>query len=144
MLRLYKEYGFNPMAGCLPMLLPWPILIALFFVFQNTIEFRGVPFLWLPDLSAPDPLYLLPIFLAISMFVLQYISYKSMDQDNPQMKMMLWFFPIFFGFLFMQFAAGLNLYYSVSNVATLPQQYWITKERKKAKGVAPLKLDDKK
>jgi YidC/Oxa1 family membrane protein insertase len=144
MLRLYKEYGFNPMAGCLPMLLPWPVLIALFFVFQNTIEFRGVPFLWLPDLSAPDPLYVLPIFLAMSMFVLQYISYKSMDQDNPQMKMMLWFFPIFFGFLFMKFAAGLNLYYSVSNIATLPQQYWITKERKKAKGVAPLKLEDKK
>jgi YidC/Oxa1 family membrane protein insertase len=144
MLRLYKEYGFNPMAGCLPMLLPWPILIALFFVFQNTIEFRGVPFLWLPDLSAPDPLYLLPIFLAISMFVLQYISYKAMDQDNPQMKMMLWFFPIFFGFLFMQFAAGLNLYYAVSNVATLPQQYWITKERKKAVAKGPQRLGEKK
>ena len=143
MLRLYKEYGFNPMAGCLPMLLPWPILIALFFVFQNTIEFRGVPFLWLPDLSAPDPLYVLPVFLALSMFVLQYISFKSMDQNNPQMKMMLWFFPLFFGFLFMQFAAGLNLYYAVSNVATLPQQYWITKERQKAVAKGPQRLPEK-
>jgi len=144
MMRLYKEYGFNPLAGCLPMLLPWPVLIALFFVFQNTIEFRGVPFLWLPDLSAPDPFYLLPIFLAVSMFLMQYISYKSMDQNNPQMKMMMWFFPIFFGFLFMQFAAGLNLYYAVSNVATIPQQYWIAKERKKAQAKGPVKLSDRK
>ena len=54
MMRLYKEHGFNPLAGCLPMLLPFPMLIALFFVFQNTIELRGVPFLWLADLSAKD------------------------------------------------------------------------------------------
>jgi YidC/Oxa1 family membrane protein insertase len=53
MLRLYKEEGFNPMGGCLPMLIPLPILITLFFVFQSTIAFRGVEFLWLPDLSAP-------------------------------------------------------------------------------------------
>ena len=53
MMRLYKEHGFNPLAGCVPMLLPWPVLIALFFVFQNTIELRGEAFLWLPDLSAP-------------------------------------------------------------------------------------------
>jgi YidC/Oxa1 family membrane protein insertase len=144
MMRLYKEHGFNPMAGCLPILLPWPILIALFFVFQNTIEFRGVPFLWLPDLSAKDPLYILPIFLAISMWALQYMSFKSMDQDNPQMKFMLWFFPLFFGVLFMQFAAGLNLYYAVSNVATLPQQYWLIKERQKAKAKPPLKLEERK
>ena len=142
MLRLYKEYGFNPLAGCLPMLLPFPVLIALFFVFQNTIEFRGVPFLWMPDLSAPDPFYILPVFLAASMWVLQYMSMRSMDQDNPQMKMMLWFMPIFLGFLFLNFAAGLNLYYATSNVATLPQQYWISKERKKAQGKAPLKLEE--
>jgi YidC/Oxa1 family membrane protein insertase len=143
MLRLYKEYGFNPMAGCLPMLLPWPILIALFFVFQNTIEFRGVPFLWMPDLSAPDPLYVLPIFLAVSMFALQYMSFKAMPQDNPQMKFMMWFFPLFFGFLFMRFAAGLNLYYSVSNLATIPQQYWTQKERQKAAAKGPQKLSER-
>jgi YidC/Oxa1 family membrane protein insertase len=51
LMKLYKEHGFNPLAGCWPMLLPWPVLIALFFVFQNTIELRGVPFAWLPDLS---------------------------------------------------------------------------------------------
>ena len=144
MMKLYKEYGFNPLAGCLPMLLPWPILIALFFVFQNTIEFRGVPFLWLPDLSAPDPFYVLPIFLAVSMFLLQLISLRSMGSDNPQMKMMLWFMPIFFGFLFMKFAAGLNLYYATANIATLPQQYWIAKERKRAQAQGPVKLAERK
>src|SRR5690606_41153238 len=73
MMRLYKEHGFNPMAGCLPMLLPWPVLFALFFVFQGTIEFRGASFLWLPDLSAPDPLFILPVFLGFSMFFLQWM-----------------------------------------------------------------------
>jgi YidC/Oxa1 family membrane protein insertase len=142
MMRLYKEYGFNPLAGCLPMLLPWPVLIALFFVFQNTIELRGVEFLWLPDLSAKDPFYILPLFLAVSMFALQFISYRSMEQDNPQMKMMLWFMPFFMGFIFMQFASGLNLYYATANIATIPQQFWIAKERERAKGKGPVKLDD--
>ena len=141
MMRLYKEYGFNPLAGCLPMLLPWPILIALFFVFQNTIELRGVEFLWLPDLSAKDPYYILPVFLAVSMFLVQYISYRSMDQDNPQMKMMMWFMPFFMGFIFMQFASGLNLYYATANVAMIPQQFYIAKERVKAKDKGPVKLD---
>jgi YidC/Oxa1 family membrane protein insertase len=144
MLRLYKEYGFNPMAGCLPMFLQWPILIALFFVFQNTIEFRGVPFMWLPDLSAHDPLYILPVFLAISMFGLQYLSYKSMPQDNPQMKFMMWFMPILFGFLFLQFPSGLNLYYAVSNVASLPQQYMVNQERKKVAARGPQKVAEKR
>ncbi|MEX0842838.1 MAG: YidC/Oxa1 family insertase periplasmic-domain containing protein, partial [Gemmatimonadota bacterium] len=118
LMRLYKEHGFNPLAGCWPMLLPWPILIALFFVFQNTIELRGVPFAWLPDLSAADPLYILPVLLGISMFLMQWISLRTLEEVNPQMKMMMWFLPIFFGFLFMNFAAGLNLYYAVSNLVT--------------------------
>lgn len=133
LMKLYKEHGFNPLAGCLPLLLPWPILIALFFVFQNTIEFRGVPFLWLPDLSAPDPYFILPLFLGVSMFFLQWVSIRQMEQVNPQMKFMLWFMPIFMVAIFFQFAAGLNLYYAVSNVATIPQQWWIARERKKVK-----------
>ena len=138
MLRLYKDHGFNPMAGCLPMLLPWPVLISLFFVFQNTIEFRGASFFWIPDLSAPDPVYLLPVFLGLSMFLLQRISMRSMP-PNPQMKMMLWIMPIMMVFIFFNLAAGLNLYYAVSNIATIPQQYWIAREREKAQALDPLK-----
>ena len=140
MMRLYKEHGFNPLAGCLPMLLPFPMLIALFFVFQNTIELRGVPFLWLADLSAKDPVYILPVLLAISMFLMQWVSLRSLDQPNPQMKMMMWMMPPFMLFIFMNLASGLNLYYATANIATIPQQVWIARERKKMKGQAPLKL----
>ncbi|HSH74411.1 MAG TPA: membrane protein insertase YidC [Longimicrobiales bacterium] len=140
MMRLYKEHGFNPLAGCVPMLLPWPVLIALFFVFQNTIELRGVPFLWLPDLSARDPLYILPILLAVSMFLMQWVSLRSLDQPNPQMKMMMWLMPGMMLFIFMNLASGLNLYYATANIATIPQQVWIANERKKMKGRPPPKL----
>jgi len=139
MMRLYKEHGFNPMAGCLPMLLPWPLLIALFFVFQNTIEFRGVPFLWIPDLSAPDPIFILPLFLGVSMFFLQWISMRSMPEVNPQMKMMLWIMPIMMVFIFFNLAAGLNLYYSVFNMASVPQQYLVAKERERLVAQGPVK-----
>ncbi len=137
LMKLYKEHGFNPLAGCLPMLLPWPVLVALFFVFQNTIELRGVPFLWLPDLSLADPYYILPIFLGLSMFLLQWVGFRSMDQVNPQMKMMMWFMPIFLVFIFFRLPSGLNLYYATANIATLPQQFWIANERKKARVEAP-------
>jgi YidC/Oxa1 family membrane protein insertase len=140
MMKLYKEHGFNPLAGCLPMLLPWPVLIALFFVFQNTIELRGVEFLWLPDLSAKDPLYILPIILAASMFVMQWVSLRSLDQENPQMKMMMYVMPPMMLFIFMNLASGLNLYYATANIATLPQQVWIARERQKMKGQPPLSL----
>lgn len=137
MMKLYKEHGFNPLAGCLPMLLPWPILIALFFVFQNTIELRGVSFLWLPDLSAPDPLYILPLFLGVSMFLMQWVSMRSLDQPNPTMKTMMWIMPVMMVFIFFRLASGLNLYYSVVNVATIPQQIWIARERKKMQAAGP-------
>ena len=142
MMRLHKEHGFNPLAGCLPMLIPWPVLIALFFVFQNTIELRGVPFWWLSDLSAKDPYYILPVMLAVSMFLMQWVSMRSIDQPNPQMKMMMYFMPAFMLFLFSQFPSGLNLYYATVNVATIPQQVWIANERKKMKGKPPPKLSD--
>jgi len=131
MMKLYKEHGFNPVAGCLPMLLPWPILITLFFVFQNTIELRGEPFLWLPNLSAADPLYILPVLLGLSMFLMQWIMIRSQEAPNPQMKMMMWMMPPMMMFIFLNLASGLNLYYLTANLATVPQQYWIAKERHK-------------
>ncbi|MBT8489399.1 MAG: membrane protein insertase YidC [Gemmatimonadetes bacterium] len=140
LMKLYKEHGFNPLAGCLPMLLPWPVLIALFFVFQNTIELRGVEFLWLPDLSAKDPFYILPILLALSMFLMQWVSLRSLDQENPQMKMMMYIMPPMMLFIFMNLPSGLNLYYATANIATLPQQVWIARERAKMKDQPPLKI----
>ena len=136
MLKLYKEHKINPLGGCLPMLLPFPILIALFFVFRDTIEFRGVPFLWLPDLSRADPLYIIPVVMGLSVFLLQWISQRSMPQSNPQMKMMMWIMPVMLTVLFLNFASGLNLYYATMNIASLPQQLYLAKERKAA-GVQP-------
>lgn len=132
MMKLYKE-GFNPLGGCLPLLIPFPVLIALFFVFQGTIEFRGVEFLWLPDLSRFDPLYILPVLLGGSMFLQQFITMKSTPAhlENPQMKMMMYFMPIFMTVIFLRFASGLNLYYVAQNVASIPQQFQLMRERKK-------------
>ncbi len=133
MMRLYKEEGFNPLGGCVPMLIPWPVLITLFFVFQNTIEFRGVEFLWLPDLSRPDPYYILPFVLGASLWGLQFMNMRAAPQDNPQAKMLLWFMPILMVVIFLNFASGLNLYYAASNVASLPQQILIIRERKRVR-----------
>ncbi len=136
MMKLYKDHGFNPLAGCVPMLLPMPVLITLFFVFRNTIQLRGESFLWMPNLAAADPLYILPVLMGLSMFLMQWIQARSMP-PNPQMKMMMWLMPIMMVFFFFRFASGLNLYYTTSNLATIPQQYLIAKERKKLKEKGP-------
>ena len=130
MFKLYKEHGVNPLGGCWPMLLPMPVLFALFFVFQNTIELRDASFLWLPDLSRPDPLYIIPVIMGISMWGLTKVGQVGMEA-NPQMKMMLYILPVMMTFLFLNFASGLNLYYAVSNIASIPQQWLLARERKK-------------
>src|SRR5690606_31709443 len=130
MFRLYKEYGVNPMSGCWPMLLPMPVLFALFFVFQNAIELRGQSFLWLPDLAQKDPFYIIPLVMGGSMYVLSKVGQAGME-PNPQMKMMLYIMPVMMTVLFINFASGLNLYYAVSNIASIPQQWMLANERKK-------------
>ena len=133
MMRLYKEHNVNPLGGCLPMLLPMPVLFALFFVFANTIEFRGVPFLWLPDLSRADPYYIIPIVMGLSMFVLSKVGQIGVP-PNPQAKTMVYFMPGFMTLLFLRFASGLNLYYAVSNIFSIPQQYLIAMRRLREQG----------
>jgi YidC/Oxa1 family membrane protein insertase len=128
MMRLYKEHKINPLGGCLPMLLPLPILFALFFVFANTIELRGVPFLWLPDLSRHDPLYIIPLLMGLSMFAVSKVGQMGMP-PNPQAKMMLYVLPVMMTVLFINFASGLNLYYTVQNIISIPQQYLIARRR---------------
>ena len=133
MMKLYREHKVNPLGGCLPMLLPMPVLFALFFVFRETIEFRGVPFLWLPDLSRADPYFIIPIVMGLSMYALMRIGQTGMP-PNPQMKMMLYFMPGFMTIIFLNFSSGLNLYYAVSNIASLPQQWLIARERLRRMG----------
>jgi YidC/Oxa1 family membrane protein insertase len=108
-----------------------PVLFALFFVFQNTIEFRGVPFMWLADISLKDPFYILPVLMGASMFLLSWIGSRN-TPPNPQTKMMMYLFPVMMTFMLANFAAGLNLYYAVQNIASLPQQWLIANERARA------------
>jgi YidC/Oxa1 family membrane protein insertase len=130
MFKLYKEHRVNPLGGCWPMLLPMPVLFALFFVFQNAIELRGTSFLWIPDLSRPDPLYVIPLLMGVSMYWLTKVGQKGME-PNPQMKMMLYMMPAMMTVMFLFFPSGLNLYYTVSNLASIPQQWMLAKEREK-------------
>jgi len=138
-MRIYKAHDMSPfstLSGCLPAIIPMPVLFALFFVFRNTIEFRGVPFLWLTDISLHDPYYILPLLMGVSMFVLSWIGMRGAP-PNPQAKMMMYMFPVIMTVSLWKFASGLNLYYTVQNLVTLPQQWLLTRERAKA-GVAPV------
>jgi YidC/Oxa1 family membrane protein insertase len=133
-MKVYKDHGMSPLSplmGCLPMLLPMPVLFALYFVFQNTIEFRGVPFLWLPDISLRDPYFITPLLMGASMFVMSWIGLKGAP-PNPQAKMMSYMMPVMLTVLFLNFASGLNLYYAVQNLAAIPQQWLLARERAKA------------
>jgi YidC/Oxa1 family membrane protein insertase len=138
--KLYKTHQVNPFSGCWPMLLPWPVLLALFFVFQNTIELRGQSFLWLPDLSLKDPLFILPVLMGLSLYGVSKIGQLGME-PNPQMKTMLYMMPVIMTVMFLNFASGLNLYYFVQNVASLPQQWMLAQERMKAKPPAAPKVE---
>ena len=134
-MRVYSEHGMSPfsaLSGCLPMLLPMPVFITLFFVFQNTIEFRGVPFLHLADISQKDPTFIIPLLMAGSAFLLSWIGMRGVP-PNPQAKIMAYMFPAMMFAFFFSAAAGLNLYYMVQNIAALPQQWLISNERLKAK-----------
>ena len=131
MVRIYREHGMSPFSmfsGCLPMLIPMPVLFALFFVFQNTIEFRGVSFMWLQDISLKDPYYILPLIMGASMYLLSWIGMRNAP-PNPQAKMMSYMFPVIMTVALLNMAAGLNLYYAVQNIAALPQQWLIARER---------------
>ena len=134
-MKVYHDAGVSPFAGltgCLPALLPMPILFALFFVFQNTIEFRGVPFLWLHDISIKDPLYILPLLMGASMYLLSWIGMRNAP-PNPQAKMMSYMFPVMMTVVLLNMASGLNLYYTAQNIAALPQQWLLARERAKTR-----------
>ena len=122
---------FSPMAGFFH-LLPMPILFALFFVFQNTIEFRGVSFLWLPDISLKDPFYIVPVLMGLSMFVLSWIGIRNAP-PNPQAKVMAYFFPILMTVFFLNFASGLNLY--LRSEYCRASTHWLIAKRESEKRV---------
>lgn len=126
MIELYKKHRVNPLGGCLPMLLQIPVFIALYHVLFFSIELRGAPFLaWIKDLSESDPYYISPILMGVTMFLQQKMT-PSVGGDPIQQKVML-FLPVIFTFMFISFPAGLVIYWTINNILTIAQQYYIYK-----------------
>jgi YidC/Oxa1 family membrane protein insertase len=120
---LYARHGMSmgtQMAvGCLPILITMPFLIAFYRVLTVAIELRGAPFLWIPDLSQKDPLFITPVLMAASMFVMQKMTPTAMDPAQQKMMMIM---PLVFGVMFFAAPGGLNLYWLVSNLCAIVQQ----------------------
>ncbi len=126
MMELYKKYKVNPMSGCLPMLVQIPVFFALYKVLLIAIELRGAPFmLWIKDLSEKDPYYILPIVMGITMYIQQKMTPST--ADTQQQKIMN-YLPIIFTFLFLNFPSGLVLYWLVSNILSIIQQYYVNRK----------------
>ena len=153
-MKLYKEYGINPVGGCLPMMLQMPLLYAMFTIFRSTIELRGAPFIfWITDLSLPDtvallpfslPLYgntvnILPLFMGVTMFIQQ-----KMTVQDPKQKAMVYVMPFVFTLMFNSFPSGLNLYYSLYNLLSIVQDKLIPYKTRSPEELRKAQLGKKK
>ena len=143
MMQVYKTAGVNPLGGCLPMLLQYPLLIALWRFFQSTLVLRGEPFLWAADLSAPDPVLPLPFtipfignyiagftaLMAASMVISMKLSMSSSSgMGGTQQKVLMYMMPVVFFVFFNRFPSGLSLYYLAFNIFSIVQQRMINKQ----------------
>lgn len=132
-MELYRKEKINPIGGCLPMVIQIPVFIALYWVLIESVQLRQAPFIfWIHDLSVKDPYYVLPILMGISMLAQQWLSPTSTD---PTQQKMMWILPIVFTIFFVNFPAGLVLYWLVNNVVQVLQQWYVNKtfEKHKAK-----------
>ncbi len=137
MMDLYKTEKINPLGGCLPILVQIPVFIALYWVLLASVEIRNAPWIgWIRDLSSPDPWYILPVLMAATMFIQTKLN--PTPADPVQAKMMMWM-PVIFSVMFFFFPAGLVLYWVVSNIFSIAQQWVITRriEGKPIFGRAP-------
>jgi YidC/Oxa1 family membrane protein insertase len=125
MMQIYKEEKINPFGGCLPILIQIPVFIALYWVLLESVEMRQAPFiLWIKDLSAPDPYWVLPLIMGVTMFIQQRLNPAPMDPVQEKvMQIMPFAFTIFFGF----FPSGLVVYWVANNILSIAQQWLITR-----------------
>ncbi|MGB9720202.1 MAG: membrane protein insertase YidC [bacterium] len=124
MMHLYKTYKVNPFSGCLPLLIQFPIFIALYQVLSTSFEFRGAPFiLWITDLSIKDPYYVLPISMGVLMFV-----QSLMTTVDPRQRLMVIMMPVVMIFVFLNFPSGLQLYWFTYNILSIIEQFVIKKK----------------
>ncbi|AOY44204.1 MULTISPECIES: membrane protein insertase YidC [Psychrobacter] len=126
MMAIYKEENVNPMAGCLPILMQMPIFLALYWVLVESVELRHAPWiLWIRDLSAMDPWFILPLLMGVSMFIQQQLNPQPAD---PMQAKVMKFLPIIFTAFMLFFPAGLVLYWTVNNLFSMTQQYIVNKK----------------
>ncbi|HRF62241.1 MAG TPA: membrane protein insertase YidC [Candidatus Competibacter sp.] len=125
MMGLYKKEKVNPLGGCLPIVVQIPVFIALYWVLVESVQLRQAPFmLWIKDMAIPDPYYVLPLIMGVTMFVQQKLSPAPPDPVQAKVMMAL---PVVFTFMFLWFPAGLVLYWVVNNMLSIAQQWVITK-----------------
>ena len=138
MMKLYRETGVNPLGGCLPMLLQFPVFIGLYYALQSSIDLRQAPFVaWIDDLSRPETLFMipgivipvrvLPLVMGVSMILQQRMTPTTMDPQ--QARMMMTVMPVMFTVLFYQFPSGLVLYWMVSNLLAIGHQVLINRQK---------------
>jgi len=125
---LYKSEGVNPLGGCLPVLLKIPFFLALFWALYSkeftaliTATGENIGFLWLADITKPDPLKILPVLIGLTTYLMQ----KSMPATGDQAKLMMWMMPLFIMFISFNFPAGVQIYWIVSNGIGAIQQFYI-------------------
>ncbi len=125
--ELYKKEGVNPLAGCLPLIVQMPIMIGIFYGIRDFQYAGPSSFLWMSSIADPDPLYILPILSALTTFIQ---SKQTMPpSDNPQGKIMLYFMPLFIGYISLKFPAGLVLYWVVMNIMQISQQFLLDRKK---------------
>ncbi|MBV1876398.1 MAG: membrane protein insertase YidC [Pseudomonadales bacterium] len=130
MMELYKKEGANPLGGCLPMLAQMPVFLALYWSLMESVELRQAPFfLWINDLSAMDPYFVLPILMGISMFVTQMLQPEPPDPIQAKVFKLM---PIMFTFFFLWFPSGLVLYWFINNLLSILQQWYVTRQIEKS------------
>ncbi|MGQ7744482.1 membrane protein insertase YidC [Pectobacterium brasiliense] len=124
MMALYKSEKVNPLGGCFPLLIQMPIFLALYYMLMSSVELRHAPFaLWIHDLSAQDPYYILPILMGVTMFFIQKMSPTTVT--DPMQQKIMTYMPVIFTVFFLWFPSGLVMYYIVSNLVTILQQQLI-------------------
>ncbi len=128
MMELYKKEGASPASGCLPMLAQMPFLMGMYYTLYN-FNYGGADpsFFWVPNLSEPDPVYVLPILSVVTTVLMQKTMSSSGTEMNPQMKVMMMIMPLFIGWISLNFPAGLVLYWVVNNVVQIVQQLWMNR-----------------
>jgi YidC/Oxa1 family membrane protein insertase len=125
MMDMYKKEKINPLSGCLPILIQIPVFIALYWVLLESVELRQADFLWLADLSKPDPFFVLPLVMGVTMLLQQKLNPAPIDPMQQKIMMAL---PIVFTVFFAFFPSGLVLYWVVNNILSIAQQWVITRK----------------